>query len=129
MNEYFPETHTHTKYTMVSHEAVCSIAALLHAQGPSGVLPHGTLGSLAKQIHENNPTRSLKTAQNLVSIAWKCARHYQSLLEIYRTTFVELPEAYRGAASDALSKRLKSELDSAGYQHHHRAIDEYLSCG
>ena len=124
---YCPELHSQSTYTLASHEAVCSLAALLHMQSPHGKFAHGALADLARQIHGMNPTRSFKSAQNLVSIARKCARCYRPLLEIYRIAFADLPDAYREAASSALSSKLVAELEAAGYQRHHNAIDEYLT--
>lgn len=124
---YCPELNSHYRLTLASHEAVCSLAALLHMQSPCGIFHHGALVSLAEEIHRANPTRSVRTAQNLISIARKCARCYRPLLEIYRQAFVEVPHLYRGPASAALSNRLTADLDKAGCQHHQKAIDEYLT--
>lgn len=118
------------KAVLTTHDAVCFLAPKLYLERMRhhGSLPRGAKSGFAKQLSLQHPDWSHKTAQNLVSIAWKCQDYCDSLLQTYRNAFAALDDdAFVRASAKAVSEKLTKELQREGRDLHASAIGEYLA--
>lgn len=119
---------TYYQQHIQSFESVCFFAIEMYLSKVKlhGVIPNGFKTSFAKKILLHHNEHSIKTARNLISLAWKCQEHYSSHIDVIYKDLKFLPE-FKKVAVESLSKTFKKDLKSAGYTTAMAEMGTYLA--